>query len=117
MAVRYRTSDGYWSVEVVRLTGTPNNHDGEWIRVRNLGFFVADVRSVVELESYVSLAELEDSLTGLRLSESYSNQHFSPPGNCSRTSQKIHRWVTGCRWATSRRCQPSTATGRQVLSA
>src|SRR5579864_3336020 len=52
MAVHYRTSDGCWSVEVVRLTGTPNKHDGEWIRVRNFGFFVADVRTVTELQSY-----------------------------------------------------------------
>ncbi len=29
MADRYRTGDG-WSVEVVRLTCTPDRHDGEW---------------------------------------------------------------------------------------
>lgn len=53
-------------MEIVRLTGTPNNRDGEWIRVRQYGFYVADLRSVAELECYVALAELEDALrTGL----------------------------------------------------
>src|SRR5258708_6382290 len=51
-----------WSVEIVRLTGTPNKRDGEWIRLRQHGFYVADLRSVAELESYVALAELEDAL-------------------------------------------------------
>jgi hypothetical protein len=40
MAVQYRTSDGCWSIEIVKLTGTPNKRDGEWIRVRQYGFYV-----------------------------------------------------------------------------
>jgi hypothetical protein len=51
-----------------------------WTGIRIVGLSditLTDVRSVAELESYVSLAELEDALAGLRLSESYSNQHFS----------------------------------------
>jgi hypothetical protein len=62
MAVQYRTSDGCWSIEIVRLTGTPNKRDGEWIRIRQYGFYVTDLRSVAELERYVALAELEDAL-------------------------------------------------------
>jgi hypothetical protein len=33
MADRCRTESG-WSVEMVRLTGTPDKHDGPWLRVR-----------------------------------------------------------------------------------
>src|SRR5258708_20308316 len=56
MGAKYRTKDGY-SVEVVHLAGT-----GEWLRVRYHGFYVADVRSVSELESYFPLDELEEAL-------------------------------------------------------
>jgi hypothetical protein len=58
MTDRFRTADG-WSVETVRLSQTPNHHDGEWIRVRHLGFYVADLRSVAELARYFPLDELE----------------------------------------------------------
>src|SRR5262249_35163427 len=57
---RYRTRDGRYTVETVQLTGTPDRHDGEWIRVRFCGFCLADVRTVADLESYVVLAELVD---------------------------------------------------------
>jgi hypothetical protein len=60
MADRYRTADG-WSVEVVRLTCTPDRHDGEWLRLRYLGYHIHNARSVMELESYIRLSELEDS--------------------------------------------------------
>ena len=59
MADRYRTSDG-WSVEVVRLACTPDRHDGEWLRIRHLGWYIRDTRSIAELEQYVSLADLEE---------------------------------------------------------
>jgi hypothetical protein len=58
---RYRTETG-WSVSIVQLTGTPNHHDGAWIRLTHHGFFVADVRSPEALEGFVSLAELEEAL-------------------------------------------------------
>lgn len=64
MAVDYRSSDGCWSVEVVRLAGTPDRHDGEWLRIRYFGWYVHDAHSVAELEHYVSLSELEDALLG-----------------------------------------------------
>src|SRR5262249_58642577 len=54
---------------------------------------------------------------GLRLSESNSNHASSLFSRRRCTSQKTHRFVTGCRWATSRRCQPSTVTGRHCRSA
>jgi hypothetical protein len=58
MAPTYRTKDGY-SVEVVQLSDTSGNQDGEWLRVRYHGYHVADVRSVAELERYFPLGELE----------------------------------------------------------
>jgi hypothetical protein len=61
MADRYRTPDG-WSVEVVQLTCTPDRRDGEWLRIRYLGYYVHDARSVMELERYIPLSELEDAL-------------------------------------------------------
>jgi hypothetical protein len=66
MADRYHTRDG-WSVEVVRLTCTPDRHDGEWLRIRYLGYYVHDARSVMELESYIPLSELEDALARPRI--------------------------------------------------
>jgi hypothetical protein len=36
---RYRAPGG-WTVEVVELVGTPDRHDGTWIRLRLHGFFV-----------------------------------------------------------------------------
>ncbi len=58
MAPTYRTKDGY-TVEVIQLSDTSGNHDGEWLRVRYHGYHVADVRSVAELERYFPLGELE----------------------------------------------------------
>ncbi len=63
MAERYRTGSG-WSVELVSLTLTPDRHDGRWLRVRYLGYYVADCGSVAELERWVTLADLQrDALT------------------------------------------------------
>ena len=59
---KYKTKNGY-SVEVVQLADT-GNHDGQWLRVRYHGYYVADVRSVLELETYFPLADLEEALTG-----------------------------------------------------
>ena len=69
MAGRWRTQDGCWSVEVVTLSHTPDYHDGQWIRVRRWGYFIADVRSPADLAQYVALEELlEEALpdTGRR---------------------------------------------------
>lgn len=57
MADRYRTPTG-WSVEVVRLSSTPDHHDGDWLRVCYFGFYVADVRTPEELARYFPLSEL-----------------------------------------------------------
>ena len=64
MADRYRAPGG-WTVEVVRLTCTPDHHDGEWIRIRQYGAYAADVRSVAELEHWIPLAELEQETLAL----------------------------------------------------
>jgi hypothetical protein len=60
--MRYRTSDG-WSVEVVSLTGTPDHHDGTWIRISYCGSWVTDVRTPEELARYIPLEDLEEALT------------------------------------------------------
>jgi hypothetical protein len=63
MTDRYRTASG-WSVEPVSLTLTPDRHDGQWRRVRYLGYFVTDVRTIAEVEQWIPLADLEpDTLT------------------------------------------------------
>jgi hypothetical protein len=63
MGDRYRTPSG-WSVEVVERSGTPDNSDGQQLRVRYHRFYVADVRTVAELEQWFPLADLEpDGLT------------------------------------------------------
>jgi len=61
MTDRWRTPDG-WSVEAVRLSLTPDNHDGEWLRVRYFGLWVADVRQVAELAAWFPLGELREAL-------------------------------------------------------
>jgi hypothetical protein len=48
---RYRVPGG-WTVEVVHLTGTPDRHDGEWLRNRYHGYYVKDVRGVADLEQW-----------------------------------------------------------------
>jgi hypothetical protein len=60
MADRYRTPGG-WSVEVVQLAA------GERLRIRHHGFYIADVRTIAELERWIPAAELDqlqrDTLT------------------------------------------------------
>jgi hypothetical protein len=58
MTDRYRTMSG-WSVEVIQRSGTPDCSDGQRLRVRYHGFYVADVRTVAELEQYFPLTDLE----------------------------------------------------------
>jgi len=67
MTDRWRSSDGAWHVEVIRLTGTPDKRDGEWIRVRYCGYYVADVNGLAELDRLVPLTDLEEALTGLEI--------------------------------------------------
>jgi hypothetical protein len=86
MAPTYRTRAGY-TVEVVQLSDTSGNHDGEWLRVRYHGFHVADVRSVAELERYFPLGELEADALARRRASGKSLVHISSSGcraPCSR---------------------------------
>jgi hypothetical protein len=46
-------------VGVVHLTGTTDKRDGERLRVSYHGWWVADVRSVAELEQWFPVADLE----------------------------------------------------------
>ena len=117
--MRYRTPDG-WSVEVVSLTGTPDHHDGTWLRVCLYGSFVADVRTPAELERYFPLDELEPSLTGRMPSASCSYQFSVPSPRRSCTSQVIRIRVIRCTYGFSSRCQHRDRhpglVGRQHLS-
>jgi ribose 5-phosphate isomerase len=61
--MRWRTRDGQFVVEVIKLTGTSRSRDGEWLRVKQHGIHVADVRSVEELAVYFDLADLEEALS------------------------------------------------------
>src|SRR5262249_29348126 len=58
MADPHRTA-GRWSVEPVTPAIDPAGHDGQWLRVRYLGYYIADCGSVAELERWVRLGELE----------------------------------------------------------
>jgi hypothetical protein len=58
MAERW-SAPGGWTVEVVHVTGT-GNHDGEWLRVRQYGYWTADVRSPAELAQWLELDSLEE---------------------------------------------------------
>jgi hypothetical protein len=54
-----------WTVEVVRLSGTSGNRDGEWLRVSQHGYHTAGVRGVAELERWFPLADLEPDALSL----------------------------------------------------
>jgi hypothetical protein len=58
MADRWRAPGG-WTVEVVRLSGTPDHRDGEWLRVCQFGHWTADVKNPAELEQWFALSDLE----------------------------------------------------------
>jgi hypothetical protein len=58
MAERWQAGD--WTVQVVHLAVTPDRRDGEWLRVCYCGWWVADVRSVADLERWFPLASLEE---------------------------------------------------------
>jgi hypothetical protein len=53
-----------WAVDVIRLSLTGTGRDGTWLRIRRGGFWIADVRTVAELEAFVPLGSLEPG--GLR---------------------------------------------------
>ncbi|MGO9294893.1 MAG: hypothetical protein ACLP52_13630 [Streptosporangiaceae bacterium] len=65
--MRFRSVDGQWTVEVIRLTLTGSNRDGECFRVSHYGSFVAEARTIDELREHVDLAELEEALAITRL--------------------------------------------------
>jgi hypothetical protein len=60
--VKWRTRDGRYTVELVRLALTGRQEDGAWIRLREWGYHVVDVRSPEDLVAYLDLADLEEAL-------------------------------------------------------
>jgi hypothetical protein len=61
--VRWRTRDGRYTVELVRLSMTSRDGDGQWIRLKEHGFHVADVRTPDELAEFIDLADLDELLS------------------------------------------------------
>lgn len=80
MADHYRTPDG-WSVEVVQLA------DGERLRIRHHGFYLADVRSVAGLERWIPRDELDrlerDTLIQARRSGCHAWSGARSPGTAA----------------------------------
>jgi hypothetical protein len=60
--MRFRSTDGEWVVDVIRLSLTGDHRDGECFRVTRHGFFVAEVKTIDELRQHVDPAELEEVL-------------------------------------------------------
>ena len=60
--MRFRSIDGEWVVDVIRLSLTGDHSDGERFRVTRYGFFVAEVKTIDELRQHVDPAELEEAL-------------------------------------------------------
>ena len=60
-SVRLVSRDGRWRVELIRLIATSDHRDGEWLRIRCDGYFVAEQRTITELAALVDLAELEQA--------------------------------------------------------
>jgi hypothetical protein len=78
--VKWRTRDGQYTVDVITLTGTSRNRDGEWFRVKQHGIHLADVRSVEELAAYLDLADLEEALGQVaRCTAASTSRHRTPP--------------------------------------
>jgi hypothetical protein len=61
VAKRWRTADGQWCVDAIRLSATPDSRDGDWLRVRWRGYWKADVRTVAELARLVPLDQLAEA--------------------------------------------------------
>jgi hypothetical protein len=59
--MRVRSADGEWTVDVISLSLTGNQRDGEWFRVSRCGWFVAELRSVCELAALVNISELAEA--------------------------------------------------------
>jgi hypothetical protein len=55
--MRFRSADGQWTIDAIRLSLTGTGRDGEQLRISHL----AEVRSVDELRRYVELAELHEA--------------------------------------------------------
>lgn len=65
MARRYVNSDGRTVVDLIRLTLTGTNKDGEWFRVSRDGWLVGRVRTREQLARLVDLADLREALRAL----------------------------------------------------
>jgi hypothetical protein len=59
--VRWLSRDKRWRVDLIRLSCTADNRDGERFRIACDGYFLAECRTVGELAAFVDLAELEEA--------------------------------------------------------
>jgi hypothetical protein len=66
---RLATADGRWAVDVISLPLTGTGRDGAWLRVREFGFFAAEVRRREDLARFpFSLCDLRAALARLAVS-------------------------------------------------
>ncbi|MGH3401026.1 MAG: hypothetical protein ACRDRJ_00660 [Streptosporangiaceae bacterium] len=60
--MRWKSRDGRWRVDLIRLSGTADHRDGDRFRIARDGYFLAEARTVEELSRHVDPAELEEAL-------------------------------------------------------
>ncbi|MGH3272893.1 MAG: hypothetical protein ACRDNZ_01020 [Streptosporangiaceae bacterium] len=60
--MRLRSADGRWRVDLIRLSCTSDHRDGEHLRISWDGYYIAEVRTLDELSTYLNPAELEEAL-------------------------------------------------------
>jgi hypothetical protein len=58
--MRLVSADRVWRVDVIELSCTGNNTDGQWIRISYLNVLAGMVRTPDEVERFVPLASLEE---------------------------------------------------------
>jgi hypothetical protein len=101
--MRFRSLDGQWTVDVIRLSLAGNNRDGECFRICRHGFFVAEARTIDELREHVDLSDLEEALTRRRARQAlarscYRQQACRQLNTCLQTSCA---WVGTSHWCRS----------------
>lgn len=79
MADRW-TAPGGWVVDVIRLSLTGTGRDGTWLRIRRHGCWIADVRTVAEIETFIPLASLEPDELRTGTADRHRTHGGSRPG-------------------------------------
>lgn len=59
--MRWKSKDGRWRVDIIRLSNTADHRDGERFRIARDGYFITEARNVAELRAYLDPSELEEA--------------------------------------------------------